>query len=248
MSGHGGNSAIESAASLAGNLFAAFKKQKATCKVTLDAAQIESLFQITQNERQARTKELIAGSILQQRMAAWDNRVLEIADKFIVPYLPRRVINHLMSSPILGAMSCKALPTSTPPHSIPYNEELQAIGKRRGFVTLYTILGYLALLAGGIYGLAYLPEADGTMDDLASVVNIGHFPGRSDLPLKNFDTVPALGTSMSYLVAVYLPGTEQWNIPFGLLTFYLTISEFVIFATWTVESCRQRSKRSPVGW
>lgn len=163
---------MESAASLAGNLFAAFQKQKTTTgKATLDTAQIESVFQSTQSERHARATELVAESILQARLSAWDSLGLELADKMIVPYLPQSVLYHVLSGPILGAVSCKALPTSPPAHTMPYNEELQSIEKRRAVTTIRTKLGYIALLVAGIYGLTYVPSMDRSLNKLTTVVS-----------------------------------------------------------------------------
>lgn len=100
---------------------------------------------------------------------------------------------------------------------------------------------YLGLLYLGVHGLAIAPERYGTLKDLDKVVNAGKFEGHDQL-MKNFDHIPVLGTSMSYLIAVYFPATESWDIGFWFLTFYLSMSELVVFATWTVESCRARNR------
>ncbi|KAF7555017.1 hypothetical protein G7Z17_g2516 [Cylindrodendrum hubeiense] len=88
---------------------------------------------------------------------------------------------------------------------------------------------------------AIIPGKYGTFDDLDKVVSARKFENHDQL-MKNFDHIPVLGSSMSYLIAVYFPGTESWDIGFWLMTFYLSISELVVFATWTVESCRARNR------
>jgi hypothetical protein len=50
---------------------------------------------------------------------------------------------------------------------------------------------------------------------------------------------------MSYLIAVYFPATESWDFGFKLLTFYLSMSELIVFTKWTVESCRARNRSKP---
>lgn len=179
---------------------------------------------------------------------AWDGRLLQFIDQWIAPRLPKIVLYDLTSGPIVGVSKCSALPIISRTHDLKYDDELNCLPAAREFwTTVMTAMGFVAFFLAAIYGLAIQADKSGAVVKLAQVVSSGVYPHHEDRVMRNFEHIPVLGAPMSFLIAVYWPATEGWNEPFRLLTFYLTISEFALFSTWTVESWRMRNRLGIIG-
>jgi hypothetical protein len=178
-----------------------------------------------------------------QRVSAWETPSLTFLDKFVASRLDTTAIVDQMSSPVLGAGQSRSLPANNRPHTIPFDDERHLGSQSRTWSLLPITCAYLGLVFSAFYGLGTLPTRYGTLERLDNVVKARAYEGHGQ-PMLNFDHIPLLGSSMSYLIAVYFPGTESWDRAFQLLTFYLSISEIPIFASWTVESRRPRSAMS----
>ncbi|EOD45841.1 putative monooxygenase fad-binding protein [Neofusicoccum parvum UCRNP2] len=242
ISGQGGNSAIETATCLADNLFAALNASR---DKALDTAQIRNVFAATQSTRRARTQALVKASITAQRISAWENAALKFLDTRVAPRLDTEVVIDQASEPIVGAVRSRFLPLSTSPHTIPYDDELHHAPRPRKLSLLVATGAYLGLLAIGIYHLAYLPLKTGTLEKVLGDIRTKTIEDGSSFTLLDLESVPIIGPMLAPF-ATYFPATEFGNLDFYLLTFYLSISEFVIFAIWTLESCRARHQISPL--
>lgn len=242
ISGQGGNSAIETATCLADNLFAALIASKDN---TLDATQIRNVFAATQSTRRARAQALVKASITAQRVSAWENAALKFLDTRLAPILDTEAVVDQASEPVVGAVRSRFLPLSTSLHTIPYEDELHSAPRHRRLSLLVATGAYLGLIAIGLYYLAYLPLKKGTLNRVLDEVRTKISEDGDSLTLLDLERVPIVG-SMLAPFATYFPATEFGHLDFYLLTFYLSISEFVIFAIWTLESCRARHRLSPL--
>ncbi|OJD30262.1 fad binding domain-containing protein [Diplodia corticola] len=242
ISGQGGNSAIETATCLADNLFAALDASEEN---TLDAAQIRDVFAATQSRRRARAQALVKASITAQRVSAWETTVLKFLDTRIAPMLDTEAIADQISEPIVGAVSSRFLPLPTPPHSIPYEDELHDAPRPRRRSWIVATATYMGLLAIGIYYLAYLSSKNGTLEKALGEIRTRISEDGGSFTLLDLESIPVVGPVL-VAFATYFPATEFGNLDLRLLTFYLSISEFVIFAIWTLESCRPRNRVSPL--
>lgn len=242
ISGQGGNSAIETATCLADNLFAALNASR---DKALDTAQIRNVFAATQSTRRARAQALVKASITAQRISAWENAALKFLDTRVAPKLDTEVVIDQASEPIVGAVRSRFLPLSISPHTIPYDDELHHAPRPRKLSLLVATGAYLGLLAIGIYHLAYLPLKTGTLEKVLGDIRAKTMEDGSSSTLLDLESVPIIGPMLAPF-ATYFPATEFGNLDFYLLTFYLSISEFIIFAIWTLESCRARHQISPL--
>ncbi|EKG12549.1 Monooxygenase FAD-binding protein [Macrophomina phaseolina MS6] len=250
LSGQGGNSAIETAAALADRLAKLAKEAEHGNKPS--SAQIRAAFAEVQKSRQPRAQALVDASITAQRISAWDTPALKFVDTFVAPLLlDTPGLADQTSKPVVGGVRAHSLPLPSVPHTIPYNDELHRTPKPRTASGLVRVALHLGLL-GVMIRLVLSMLSDGMLDRLHEAVKAGPRGDSSpqySTPL-NFDHVPLIGQNLSGLVANYFPATEMWHLDFRLLTFYLSISEFVVFAIWMLEACRARSKKplSPSRW
>ncbi|KPM46506.1 hypothetical protein AK830_g175 [Neonectria ditissima] len=239
ISGEGGNGALESAAALVDHLHQALHENKGK----LSTAQIQAVFAETASIRQPRVSTLVEGSIKAQRLMAWSNGLYRFVDCQVLPLISTDMFVNGMSSDMVNAYKSHALSCPPKARTVPFIDELPAKRKTGWWYKLPTIGAYGLLWCAAVWGIAIAPGKYGSLDALDAVVRMGKFPGHEAV-MKNFDHVPILGSSMSFLIAVYFPAAEGWDIGLLLLTFYLSISELVVFASWTVESHRVRNRAS----
>lgn len=217
--------------------------------------QIRAAFAATQQRRQQRAQTLVDASILVQRLSAWDTPLLKFVDKALAPLLlDTEGFVDETSKAVVGAPRAHSVPLPSVPHMIPYEDELHRAPKPRGASGLVRVTIYLGLLGVMVRLIVQMAmvAGEGMMDRLYEALKAGpsgDYYTEHRIPL-NFDYIPLIGKMLTGLVANYFPATEMWHLDFRLLTFYLSISEFVVFAIWLLESSRARSQKlySPTRW
>ncbi|OAQ60322.1 FAD binding domain-containing protein [Pochonia chlamydosporia 170] len=145
VTGHGANSAVESAAALADNLSAMM-----TSRNHLSAEDIESVFSQTALLRTERVAWLVEESARFQRYLSYTNFAAQVLFFRLVPLLETRVVTDFFSKRMFSGYRSKALPNPNlnkkVAHSVPYVDELLAEPKSDSCLTRIAIVAYMALL------------------------------------------------------------------------------------------------------
>lgn len=191
---------------------------------------------------------LVEESIKAQRFSAWDSAIFKVLDTHIASRINTPLFIDQISQPIVDAARSRTLGDQSfhvnPSRSLPFNDELPATQQSLRWPALAAVFALVGMLSFAVHVLVLKSAEYGTIDALDAIVKAGYYPGKKQ-QMMNFDHIPILGSCISYLIAVYFPGTESWDVGFQLLTFYLSISELIVFATWAVESCRVCNAAKP---
>lgn len=218
-----------------------------------NTAQIRAAFAATQERRQRRAQTLVDASIVVQRLSAWDTPLLKFVDMNLVPLLlDTESFVDETSKAVVGAPRAHSVPLPNVPHTIPYDDELHHAPKPRRASGFVRVVLYLGLLVVMVRLIVHMVAGEGMMDRLYEALKAGpsgNYGTEHQIPLS-FEHVPLIGKMLTGVVSNYFPATEMWHLDFRLLTFYLSISEFVVFAIWLLESSRARSQKvySPTRW
>lgn len=144
MTGHGANSAVESAAALADNLSAMMSSRN-----HLSAEDIDSVFSQTALLRTERVGWLVEESARFQRYLSYTNFVAQVLFFRLVPLLETRVVTDFFSKRMFSGYRSKALRNPNlnkkVAHSVPYVDELLAEAKSDSCLTRIAIVAYMAL-------------------------------------------------------------------------------------------------------
>lgn len=220
LSGQGGNNAVEGAATFAGLLHETVNNSSYLFQNTpLNKHQISSIFEQIQTLRLERMRSLVAASHTQQRLVAWDTKFLKRIDLWYVPRVPLHVIFDETSAPLIGGQRCSALPVPKRTHDLLAYDELICQPKDRKDRTNVVIFSsFVMLLATTVYSMKIAKEKTPRM----------HLSEYREASFSTFS----------------LP---EWNLDFWWQLNHLFL-EFVVLATWTVESLRSRNQRNTTGW
>ncbi|KAF4966825.1 hypothetical protein FSARC_5540 [Fusarium sarcochroum] len=140
LTGHGGNSAIETAATLVNHLVSD------GC-TTWSKSEISSAFKAVQDERFERAKWLVADAHETQQMQAMATPLLAMIAPILPHFISIEAGLELASPKFVGASRLNCIPIPQREHAVPFNDELPA--KPLSLSWLSTGLGVIPTTFGG---------------------------------------------------------------------------------------------------
>ena len=120
LTGQGGNSAIETAASLANHLTAALHK---SISQTLSEEETSSVFEKVQQQREGRVWGLVKASHARQRLECLETPTLRFIVRYVFPYIPKPAMMNRWIQTYCPAVSLRMLPMPSRPRKIPFHDE-----------------------------------------------------------------------------------------------------------------------------
>ncbi|KAK7425598.1 hypothetical protein QQZ08_007921 [Neonectria magnoliae] len=220
LTGYGGNSAIETAATLTNHLFS--KKNS-----PLTRSGIHEIFGNTQNDRFERVSALVADAHYRQQNDALETPLLAFLATVLPRLMSQEATLQLWSNKLVGATRLEMFPVPKRGHSIPFNDELPA--KPLGSTWLPT--GLAAICQWALYRLSnkiLLPlEAP---------------PSFAGAPLRQrYLGIGSLDKLFSTLVSIFgVPLAGPDPAPRMQLIYFMPVI-FSSLVDWTIESYRAGS-------
>ncbi|KAL0573426.1 hypothetical protein V5O48_008520 [Marasmius crinis-equi] len=147
IDGHGGNSAVESAAVLANELVRLTKSKPAGASFT--PSEINTAFTSYQEQRHARAVAMKETSHLHQSLEARDSFQTRLIAKYLFPYVPAESLLASLRAKSLPAARIEALELGPRPHTELWDDELPArpMSLTWGSVSVAVTSGAFLLLA-----------------------------------------------------------------------------------------------------
>lgn len=239
IAGHGGNAAIETAATLVNGLR---RELLQSLNGKLSTSQIENVFTHTQQVRQNRAIILKEHSHEQQRTESLDTPLHKFMALSLLPLtdIEDVTFNFSRNIPLAEKLDSVALPAR--PKLIPYKDELVATPKTRGMTNWVLIAVYLTISWLVHYGMWIHSAQYGLADQFGSIITTGSFPPNPTFPLKRtYLGIKPIDNYLVFLAAAYMPALNNWNKSFGTLHMYFLGMLVQPIAIWSIEACRKRN-------
>ncbi|KAJ0163434.1 hypothetical protein CTA2_3014 [Colletotrichum tanaceti] len=239
IAGQGGNSAIETAAVLANNLANLLK----TCPPggpgpTTD--QIHDVFLQTQEKREPRVWDLVRASHGEQRIAAMESPLLELAARYLVPVVSVDDKLDPWGTNIEGGHKLDLLDTPRRPHATPFFDELASRPLGGAPATLPRLA-----VGAALCGILYVAQRALCLDTEALVREksvLGH-------PLKKeFTGLAPVDALLSLLTSAFAEATSGPDLDWRLQSFYFLMNLIPVIYIWTLEGYRNGNHLSLVSW
>ncbi|UPK90661.1 hypothetical protein LCI18_001596 [Fusarium solani-melongenae] len=244
IAGHGGNAAIESAATFVNSLLEVLGD---TPSAKSTQAQIEKVFAITQKVRQDRVETLKQHSHEQQRTESLDTALHQFAAFQLLPRTDKEDVtfNFSRNMPLAEKLSTPSI--NPVPRLVPYKDELLSAPVSRGLKKWYFIAFYL-LIAGLVhYGMWMRSASYGLGEHLEATVESGTWEYDTDFPVKrSYIGISFIDDYLAFLAAVFVPGLKDWDANFGMIQLYFLGMLLQPIAVYVVESYRKRNKLNPL--
>nr|RBQ96849.1 hypothetical protein FVER53263_04386 [Fusarium verticillioides] len=221
LTGQGGNSAIETAASLVNHL-------------TLDECsdwtntQIEAAFSAVQEERFQRVQWLVNDAHKTQKMQAMETPLLATIGPILAHLSSTQTLLQLIARKVVGATRVNSIPVPQRQHTIPFNDELPS--QPLSWSWLPTGLGVLSQAA--LFRLALQ-----ILGPLEIPTTFGGEP-----VVKHYTGLVTLDKILAHLVAVFGVPLASGNVAANLQ--WISFTPILLSTTldWTLESYRVGSK------
>ncbi|EXJ78155.1 hypothetical protein A1O3_09316 [Capronia epimyces CBS 606.96] len=242
IGGHGGNGAIESAATLANGLLKKLGELRSDGQGKRPTTEeIEAIFRHVQEVRQTRVNHLREYSHEQQRTESMDSPLHWLKVK-LLPLMDVDDVVYNFSCNIPLAEKLDGLPCPRQPKLIPFKDDLESDPRPRGTaVSVLLVSFYLACGILTFYGMWVHSASYGLAGKFEAIIQNGHFPIGPEYPLKTSYTGHGwLDNYLTFLTAVFMPGIENWDRNFGTLQRYFLGMLIQPIAVWTVEGFRKR--------
>ncbi|KAF5231688.1 hypothetical protein FANTH_13294 [Fusarium anthophilum] len=221
LTGHGGNSAIETAASLVNHL---------TSDECLDwsNAQIEAAFAAVQEERFQRVQWLVNDAHKTQQMQAMATPFLATIGPILARLSSTQTVLQLGACKVVGATRLNSTPVPRREHTIPFNDELPS--QPLSWTWLHTGLGMIGQAA--IFRLA---------TQILGPLEIPTTFGGEPL-VKHYTGFGIADKILTHLVAVFGVPLASGNVAANLQ--WISFTPLLLSTTldWTLESYRVGSK------
>ncbi|PNP78992.1 hypothetical protein FNYG_07654 [Fusarium nygamai] len=221
LTGQGGNSAIETAASLVNHL------TSDECS-DWSNAQIEAAFSTVQEERFQRVQWLVNDAHKTQQMQAMETPFLATIGPILARLSSTQTVLQLGARKIIGATRINSIPVPQREHAIPFNDELPS--EPLSWSWLPTGLGVLSQAA--IFQLAL---------QILGPLEIPTTFGGEPL-VKHYTGLMTLDKILTHLVAVFGVPLASGNVAASLQ--WVSFTPLLLSTTldWTLESYRVGSK------
>lgn len=210
-------------------------------------AEIERVFAMTQDARQARATTLQKHSHEQQRIELLDTRFHEFIAFHLLPRTDTEDVtfNFSRNMPLAEKLNGPSLEPA--PRLVPYKDELLSTPQPRGIKKWYFIAFFLAVSALVHYGMWVWSANLGLESHIGAVLTNGTFDADPTFPLKRkYTGISALDDYLVFLAVVYIPGLNNWDPNFSTVQMYLLGMLIQPIAIWTVEAYRKRNMMTPV--
>ncbi|KAJ9144948.1 FAD/NAD(P)-binding domain-containing protein [Pleurostoma richardsiae] len=239
IGGHGGNAAIESAATLVNLLVEALGRSSSG---HLTTPEINAIFERVQEIRRDKTVTVNKYSHEQQRTESLDTPLRKIQALYLLPLADGEDILYNFSSNIPASQKLDIADVNRGERLIPYGDELLSSPKRRGPYQWLLIAIYVACGLLVHYGMWIRSQSYGLDSQFGEIITTGTFPDDPAFPLKRtYIGIPVIDTYLVFLAAAYMPGLCGWDKRFGTLQMYFLGHLIQPIAIWSIESCRKRN-------
>ncbi|CEI63635.1 hypothetical protein FVEN_g6763 [Fusarium venenatum] len=221
LTGHGGNSALETAASLVNHLLSDTSPEWTNAEIT-------AAFNSVQNERFERVKWLLQDSHDTQKMHALATPFKAIVAPLLPYLIDTEASLQLAASKLVNASRLNRIPIPQRDHTIPYNDELPA----QPLASNWPSVGLGVLSQGVLYRLA---------SQILTPLQIPTTFG-SDTLVNDYTGVKSVDDVLSMLVAAFgVPLTALGKAP---QIQWISFTPLLLSTTldWTIESYRVGSK------
>ena len=143
LTGQGGNSAIETAASFTNHLMAALDK---CSPQTLSQEEISSVFNKTQQQREGRVGSLIRAAHSRQRLECLETAKLRFIALYVFPYMPQSSLMKRWIKTYCPAVSLRMFPQPpNRPRTVPFYDEVDENVKPRASLGFGTYAVFVAV-------------------------------------------------------------------------------------------------------
>ncbi|RYP02256.1 hypothetical protein DL764_005863 [Monosporascus ibericus] len=240
LTGQGGNSAIETAASLINHLVAALRENP---NRPLSTAKITQAFEATQLQRQDRVWNMVRKAHSRQRVECLETPVLKFLAVHVLPRVPESMIQDQMVALYAPTVSLDMLPHPPREHAVPYYDELLRRPRSRGWVAVSVLsMAYLLLAFGAMRMLFTAGGTNGTFGFVRDTVRTGIFSEGGALLRHTYTGVSVIDRSLLGIVAVFLPAvTGASGLEQQLQLIYFLSAMLPIVALMTIEGFRPRN-------
>ncbi|KAF5599002.1 zeaxanthin epoxidase chloroplastic [Fusarium pseudoanthophilum] len=221
LTGHGGNSAIETAASLVNHL------TSDECSDWSDA-QIEAAFSAVQEERFQRVQWLVNDAHQMQQMQAMATPFLATIGPILARISSTQTLLQMLAQKVVGATRINSIPVPRREHTIPTNDELPSQPLSWSWLPLgLGVLSQAAIfrLATQILGRLEIPTAFG-----------------GEPLIKCYTGIRSVDEILTRLVAVFGVPVASGNVAANLQWVSFTPLLLSTAMDWTLESYRVGSK------
>ena len=241
MTGQGGNNALETSAALANHLIASLK---ANASSDLSTAEIISVFEKTQKQREDRTWGLVKQSHHRQRMECMETPFLKFIAKFVLPNIPKSILVDRWVDTYAAAASLNMVPTAERGNTIPYFDQLIRSPAARGKMSylLYVVFTVLAVVASWLLSGAL--RTNGTLDLVREAIVNGQVEGLTGDLCRSYTGISSIDKILVILVTIFLPAISSNRHEQPLQLLYFLSSMLPIIAIFTIEGYRKKNKWS----
>ncbi|KAI0136167.1 FAD-binding domain-containing protein [Xylariales sp. AK1849] len=246
IGGHGGNAAVETAATLTNLLVKALNH---SLSGTLPTPVVGNVFSEVQALRRNRATTVMDYSHSQQRTEAMDTAMHKFAALYMLPLMDAEDVMYNFSSHIPSSEKLDMLPLKPRHRLIPFKDNLLSEPKSRGIYGWVLIALYLLCSFGAHYGMWIQSASWGLGDHVGQILTAGIFPDDPGFQLKrSYIGIASIDNYLTFLSAVYMPGLKGWDKSFQYLQLYLLGGLVQPIAVWSVESYRRRNSVTPVAF
>ncbi|KAJ9619082.1 hypothetical protein H2204_012793 [Knufia peltigerae] len=240
ISGHGGNAAIETAATLTNALVKALAEVKGPQR-SMSAARICKVFQNVQETRMKRVQKLITDSHNHQRFEALEGQMEKILALNLLPLSDTDDVLMNASKNIPQGQRLQMLENPFRARLIPFHDDLACTPQKRGWKGWAWALFFLSLSVVGYCGMHILPTLySGVQEKMVDILTSSTFYQGTRLRTR-YTGYPAVDETLTMLTVFFMPGVAGWDSAHQTLQVYFLFSLFPLITVWTVESCRKRN-------
>lgn len=233
ISGQGGNSAIETAATLVNELMRMMQKHPEG----LSTADIHSAFAETQAIRESRVWELIRAANTMQRIEAMETSIFKFLARYVLPKSTMESQIDLWTTTVVGATRIEALETPKRSHFVRWDDELTCRPLSSRWMWLSRIV-----MAAVFLGMVYMAQdlLQLSPDDLPQ-----SFCGTA--PKKVYTGIQTVDSVLTVL-ALAFSGVVGTNRDTLIQQAYFLVMLMPVAFNWTLEAYRVGNSRSPTTW
>lgn len=241
MTGQGGNNALETSAALANHLVASLK---ANASGNLSTAEIMSVFEKTQKQREDRTWGLVKQSHNRQRLECMETPFLNFIAKCVLPYIPKSVLVDRWVDTYSAAASLRMIPTPERGNTIPYFDQLirQPAARAKISYLLYVVFAVLAVVASWLLSGAL--RTNGTLALVREAIVNGQIDSLNGDLRRYYTGISSIDKILVILVTIFLPAISSNRQEQPLQLLYFLASMLPLIAIFTIEGYRQKNKWS----
>ncbi|KAJ4248457.1 hypothetical protein NW762_012794 [Fusarium torreyae] len=239
IGGHGGNAAIETAATLT-NLLVESLKRSSTGRLT--TLQVDGVFRRVQELRQDRAIAVKTYSHEQQRTESLDNWFRKLTAFYLLPLVDNEDVTFNFSCQIPASEKLDMLPVDRQERLVPFKDELLSDPRGRGPIKWLLIGFYVFLAACVYYGMWVFPSKWGLDPAIGEVLTSGTFEHETSFNLvRSYTGITLVDQYFVFLSIIFMPGIRNYDPSFRMFQIYFLGLIGQPIVVWTIESYRKRN-------